>query len=101
MNADVKNPVIEPLRGIARTTLTQLAAGDWIRQALNLVRQRIVEGIDAKQGSSADRRELALGHPPPEIPNDDLQRELSSRITTCASGTPLTGATNFCEDSET
>ena len=24
-------------RGIARTTLTQLAAGDWIRQALNLI----------------------------------------------------------------
>ena len=26
-----------PGRGIARTTLTQLAAGDWIRQAINLI----------------------------------------------------------------
>ena len=40
MHADIRDVDCRAGRGIARTTLTHLAAGDWIRQALNL----IVEG---------------------------------------------------------
>ena len=40
IRADIQDVDCRAGRGIARTTLTQLAAGDWIRQALNL----IVEG---------------------------------------------------------
>ncbi len=35
--ADVHDVDCRAGRGIARTTLVQLAAGDWIRQALNLI----------------------------------------------------------------
>ena len=35
--ADIQDVGCRAGRGIARTTLTQLAAGDWIRQALNLI----------------------------------------------------------------
>ena len=35
--ADIQDVDCRAGRGIARTTLTQLAAGDWIRQALNLM----------------------------------------------------------------
>ena len=38
IRADVQDVDCRAGRGIARTTLTQLAAGDWIRQALNLDR---------------------------------------------------------------
>ena len=37
IRADVQDVDCRAGRGIARTTLTQLAAGDWIRQALNLI----------------------------------------------------------------
>ena len=37
IRADIQDVDCRAGRGIARTTLTQLAAGDWIRQALNLI----------------------------------------------------------------
>ena len=37
IRADIQNVDCRAGRGIARTTLTRLAAGDWIRQALNLI----------------------------------------------------------------
>ena len=37
IRADVQDVDCRAGRGIARTTLTQLAAGDWIRQAINLI----------------------------------------------------------------
>ena len=37
IRADIQDVDCRAGRSIARTTLTQLAAGDWIRQALNLI----------------------------------------------------------------
>ena len=37
VRADIQDLDCSAGRGIARTTLTQLAAGDWIRQAINLI----------------------------------------------------------------
>ena len=37
IRADVQDVDCRAGRGIARTTLTQLATGDWIRQSLNLI----------------------------------------------------------------
>ena len=54
MRADIHDVDCRAGRGIARTTLTQLAAGEWIRQALNL----IVEG----QTGSEDLLACALAH---------------------------------------
>ena len=42
-------------RGIARTTLTQLATGDWIRQALNLI-------VEGQTGSGKTFLACALAH---------------------------------------
>ena len=69
IRADVQDVDCRAGRGIARTTLTQLAAGDWIRQALNL----IVEGAD-RIGKDIHR----LRARPPGLPPEAV-RPLPSR----------------------
>ena len=51
-------------RGIARTTLTQLATGDWIRQALNLI-------VEGQTGSG--KTFLACRARPPSLPPEALR----------------------------
>ena len=51
IRADVQDVDCRAGRGIARTTLTQLAAGDWIRQGHNL----ILGGRDRERRSSPAR----------------------------------------------
>ena len=55
IRADVQDVDCSAGRGIARSTLTQLAAGDWIRNAVNL----IVEGAT---GSGKTFLACALAH---------------------------------------
>lgn len=55
MRADIHDVDCRAGRGIARTTLTQLAAGDWIRQALNLI-------VEGQTGSGKTFLACALGH---------------------------------------
>ncbi len=55
IRADIQDVDCRAGRGIARTTLTQLAAGDWIRQALNLI-------IEGPTGSGKTFLACALAH---------------------------------------
>ena len=55
MRADIQDVDCRAGRGIARTTLTQLAAGDWIRQALNLI-------VEGPTGSGKTFLACALAH---------------------------------------
>ena len=55
IRADVQDVDCRAGRGIARTTLTQLAAGDWIRQALNLI-------VEGPTGSGKTFVACALAH---------------------------------------
>ncbi len=55
MRADIHDVDCRAGRGIARTTLTQLAAGDWIRQALNLI-------VEGQTGSGKTFLACALAH---------------------------------------
>ena len=61
IRADIQDVDCRAGRGIARTTLTQLAAGDWIRQALNLI-------VEGPTGTGKDVRRLRARPPglPPE-----------------------------------
>ena len=55
MRADIHDVDCRAGRGIARTTLTQLAAGEWIRQALNLI-------VEGQTGSGKTFLACALAH---------------------------------------
>ena len=55
MRADIQEVDCRAGRGIARTTLTQLATGDWIRQALNLI-------VEGQTGSGKIFLICALAH---------------------------------------
>ena len=50
MRADIHDVDCRAGRGIARTTLTQLATGDWIRQALNLIIEGRVRDVGRDGG---------------------------------------------------
>ena len=55
IRADIQNVDCRSGRGVARTTLIQLAAGDWIRQALNLI-------VEGPTGSGKTFVACALAH---------------------------------------
>ena len=59
IRADIQDVDCRAGRGIARTTLTQLAAGDWIRQALNLAREVPASGSGAEEARGR-RLDVAL-----------------------------------------
>ena len=64
MRADIHDVDCRAGRGIARTTLTQLAAGDWIRQALNLI-------VEGQTGSGKTLPRLRAR--PPGLPPEALR----------------------------
>ncbi len=75
--ADIRDVDCRAGRGIARTTLTQLAAGDWIRQALNLI-------VNGPTGAGKTFVACALAHQACRQKRSVLYRRVPELVTALA-----------------
>ena len=77
IRADIQDVDCRAGRGIARTTLTQLAAGDWIRQGLNLI-------VGGATGSGKTFIACALAHQACHQKRSVLYRRVPELVTALA-----------------
>ena len=77
IRADVQDVDCSAGRGIARSTLTQLAAGDWIRQGINLI-------VEGPTGSGKTFLVCALAHQACRQKQSTLYRRVPELVTALA-----------------